>query len=81
MPTTTRSSIDVAAAADALAFQNAAWHATQAQYWRSQKAQPGAVPACRCEGHARRHERRVVEIALQSEITLANRARAAGASA
>ncbi|CAN7704951.1 hypothetical protein LJR066_005728 [Acidovorax sp. LjRoot66] len=78
MPITTRTAT---VAADDFAFTNAQWHARQALYWREQKGKSGPVPPGRCEHHARRHERRVIEIALQSEITLANRARAAGAPA
>lgn len=63
------------AAGDALAFANAAWHARQALHWRRLKASPGKTGhAGRCEAHARRHEHRVREIALQSELALASRA-------
>lgn len=81
MPRATRTPRRIEAAAGEIAFNNALWHVGQARYWRAQKAAGGAVPAGRCEHHARRHERRVIEIARQSEAVLASRCQAAGAKA
>lgn len=81
MPGTTRTPRRIEAAAGEIAFNNALWHADQARYWRAQKAAGGAVSAGRCEHHARRHERRVIEIAQQCEASLAERAGHAGAAA
>lgn len=65
-----------------LVFANAVWHAKQARHWRRMKATPGgAGHAGRCEAHARRHERRVIEIAQQCEASLAKRTGHAGAAA
>ncbi len=68
--------------ADTVAFASAAYHADQARNWRSQKSAPraGLTPG-KCEANARKHEAFVREIAVQSEIMLARRARAAGAVA
>lgn len=68
------------------AFATAAWHATQARSFRAQKARLShteTLPYTRghCESMARKHEQRVREIALQSEITLADRARRQGGAA
>lgn len=71
---------------DADAFATAAWHATQARSFRAQKAKLSRTdtsPCTRghCESMARKHEQRVCEIALQSEITLAYRAQRQGGAA
>lgn len=76
----------VTAQRDAQAFATAAWHATQARSFRAQKAKLSStdtLPCTRghCESMARKHEQRVREIALQSEITLADRARRQGGAA
>ena len=81
MPSTIPKLQGIESAADDLAFTNAVWHATQARYWRDQKARGCAVPAGRCEHHAHRHERRVIEIAMQSTAALASRAQLTGAAA
>lgn len=71
---------------DADAFTSAAWHATQARSFRAQKAKLSRTDTSPCtQGHcesmARKHEQRVRQIALQSEITLADRARRQGGAA
>lgn len=81
MPSTIPTLQGIESAADSLAFRNAVWHATQARYWRDQKAHGSVVPAGRCEHHAHRHERRVIEIAMQSTAALAGRAQLTGAAA
>lgn len=71
-----------AALTDTIAFASAAHHADQARYWRSQKRAPRAgLTAGKCEANARKHEALVREIAVQSEIVLARRARAQGGAA
>lgn len=61
--------------ADAQIFENAARYARRARELRVAKAAatPGAYSPGRCEAAARSCERRVREIALQSEIILARR--------
>lgn len=71
---------------DADAFATAAWHATQACSYRAQKAKLSRTDTLtctrgHCESMARQHEQRVREIALQSEITLADRTRRQGGAA
>lgn len=66
----------------ALAFESAAMSARTARYWRTEKAlcgtdAAGPHSAGICEANARRHEKRVREIALRSEIHLQRKARAA----
>jgi hypothetical protein len=68
---------------DANAFKNAVYHVDSARYWRERKAEvlaatswvPSTVTPGKCEANARRHEARVREIALRSEILFAQRAR------
>lgn len=63
-------------------------HAQSAQYWREEKAAlirgdswvRRPYTAGRCETHARYHERRVREIAKQSEDILTRRALSEGRS-
>ena len=81
MPTTRRNPVDVAAAADAMAFDNAAWHSSQSRYWRAEKIKRGPVSAGRCESNTRRHEAKVLAIASTSELVLAERAKATQAPA
>lgn len=61
--------------AGARIFENAAWYARRARELRKTKAAAlqGAYSPARCEAAARTCERRVREIALQSEIVLARR--------
>lgn len=82
MPSTHRTPLLMDAAAGEFAFNNAQWHAQQSRYWRRMKiAKDAAVAPGRCEHHARRHERRVIEIAQQCEAALVSHARDAGATA
>lgn len=66
--------------ADLQAFERAVEYANQARYWRAAKDHPHPVISTgKCEVHARAYERRVREIALQSEIYLQRRHEAAQA--
>lgn len=80
------SGLTVAEQLDVQAFEKAARHAENARYWRGRKAQVVAGTASNTgmkpsqyEALARKAERQVREIALQSEITLQRRADAAQA--
>lgn len=69
-PTDTGADDDI----DAAVFERAAWWAQQALMWRRFKAAPvKGHSAAHCESSARKAERTVREIALQSEIILQRR--------
>lgn len=74
------SGLTVAQQLDVQAFEKAVRHADKARYWRSRKAQVVAgtatntgMKASQYEAMARKQERMVREIALQSEIRLQRR--------